>query len=199
MTDTTDEFLSRLASRDATPGGGSASALVGAIAAALCGMVGRLNDKKTGDPGPLHDTISPADDALERLKALVDEDMAAFTELMATWKLPADDPHASAKKQTATLRATEAPLRIMSAACEVMKIAAVGLEKSKQNCLSDAGAAALLAHAAVEAARLNVMINLPAITDKQKQADFLVRADQLRATAASLRETATTTLDKRYN
>lgn len=198
MTDTTDEFLSHLASRDATPGGGSASALVGAIAAGLCGMVGRLNDKKTGEPGPLHDTISPADDALERLKALVDEDMAAFTELMATWKLPADDPQASAKKQAATIRATEAPLRIMAAACEVMKLAAVGLEKSKQNCLSDAGASALLAHAALEAARLNVMINLPAITDKQKQADLLARADQLRTKAAALRETAATTLDKRY-
>ena len=198
MTDTMDDFLSHLASRDATPGGGSASALVGAIAAALCGMVGRLNDKKTGEPGPLHDTISPADDALQRLKALVDEDIAAFTELMATWKLPADDPQAAAKKQAATLRATEAPLRIMSAACDVMRLAAVGLERSKKNCLSDAGAAALLAHAAVEAARLNVMINLPAITDKQQQADLKGRAHQLRTAAASLRETATATLDRRY-
>lgn len=172
--------------------------MVGAIAAALCGMVGRLNDKKTGEPGPLHDTISPADEALGRLKVLVDEDIAAFTGLMATWKLPADDPQASAKKQAATIRATEAPLRIMSAACGVMKLAAVGLEKSKKNCLSDAGAAALLAHAAVEAARLNVMINLPAITDKQKRADLLARADQVRAEAATLRETATSTLDKRY-
>ena len=198
MAETIDKFLSHLASRDPTPGGGSASALVGAIAAALCGMVGRLNDTKTGEAGPLHATISPADEALDRLKALVDEDMAAFTELMATWKLPADDPQASAKKQAATLRATEAPLRIMSAACEVMKLAAVGLEKSKKNCLSDAGAAALLAHAAVEAARLNVMINLPAIADEQQRADLLARADQVRTTAASLREAAITTLDKRY-
>ena len=54
-------FLRDLSSRAPTPGGGSASALVGAVSAALCGMVGRLNDKKDGTPGKLHDTIETAD------------------------------------------------------------------------------------------------------------------------------------------
>jgi formiminotetrahydrofolate cyclodeaminase len=157
-------FLTDLSSRAATPGGGSASALVGAIAAALCGMVGRLNDKKDGAPGPLHETIPEADGLMERLKSLVDEDIAAFNDLAASWKLPDDAAHAS-QKQAAIIRATKIPLDIMAEAADLMHIAVEGLSKSKKNCLSDAGVAGILAHAALEAARLNVMINLPGISD----------------------------------
>ena len=181
------EFLDDLASRSATPGGGSASALVGAVAAALCAMVGRLNDKKDGTAGPLHETIAAADALRKRLESLIDEDIAAFESLAASWKLP-DDAANAAAKQAAIVRATRSPIEIMDASLEVMHLAAAGIEKSKSNCLSDAGVAGLCAHAALESARLNVMINLPGITDGAERAALRTRADALRNTAARLRE-----------
>lgn len=181
------DFLADLASRAATPGGGSASALVGAVAAALCGMVGRLNDKKDGAAGPLHDTIAPADALLARMQALMDEDIAAFNELAATWKLPDGDPAAAVRKQAAVQRATESPLQIMECAVHIMRLAAEGLALSKKNCLSDAGVAGICAHAALEGARLNVMINLPGIQDGAGRDRYAASAETLREEAMGLR------------
>jgi len=188
QTDTTlESFLAELKSRAPTPGGGAASALVGAIAAALCGMVARLNDKKDGTPGPLHGSIAAADALLEDMKRLIDQDIAAFERLAATWKLPPDDAGASAAKQQATIDATESPLEIMSKALFIMKLAAMGLEKSKKGCLSDAGVAAIFAHAALEGARLNVLINLPGIEDAARREELRTRGESLHVSAAALR------------
>lgn len=180
------EFLDHLASRSATPGGGSASALVGAAAGALCGMVARLNDKKDGTPGILHDTIAEADALRGRLLSLMDEDMAAFNALAASWKLPDDAEHA-AQRQAAVIEATRTPLSIMQASLDVMRLAARGLAQSKKNCLSDAGVAAFFAHAALEGARLNVLINLPGIRDERTRAELARRAGALRDEARGLR------------
>jgi formiminotetrahydrofolate cyclodeaminase len=197
--ETISGFLGALASRAATPGGGSASALIGAVGAALCGMVGRLNEKKRGEePGPLHDTIEPADAAMARLMTLADEDIAAFTELMRTWKLAGDEPEAERQKQTATMAATEAPLAIMTAAMAVMRLAVQGLETSKKNCVSDAGVAAFAAKAALEGARLNVMINLPGISDEKRRAALRERADALLAEAQTLSETVRRRIEALY-
>lgn len=192
-----DSFLSDLSSRAATPGGGSASALVGAVAAALVGMVGRLNDKKDGSPGPLHETIAPADALRARLQALMDEDIAAFNELAATWKLP-DEPAHRSRKEAAVVAATEKPLEIMERCVEVMRLAVAGLEKSKKNCLSDAGVAGLCAHAAMESARLNVLINLPGIRDESHRSTLCNRAENVRAQARELRGTIDRLLEANY-
>ncbi len=192
-------FLEALASRAATPGGGSASALIGAVGAALCGMVGRLNEKKRGtEPGRLHDTIEPADAAMARLTALADEDIAAFTALMRTWKLADDEPNAEGQKQAATIGATEAPLAIMTAAMAVMRLAVQGLETSKKNCVSDAGVAAFAAKAALEGARLNVMINLPGIADETRRTALREQADALLAEARTLSETVARRIEALY-
>lgn len=180
------EWLDQLASRSTTPGGGSASALVGAVAGALCGMVGRLNDKKDGAPGVLHDTIIEADALRGRLQSLMDEDIAAFNALAASWKLPDDAAHAG-QKQAAVIEATRAPLAIMQASLDVMRLAARGLSQSKKNCLSDAGVAALFAHAALEGARLNVLINLPGIRDERTREELTRNAEAVRGEAHRLR------------
>lgn len=191
------EFLDHLASRSATPGGGSASALVGAVAGALCGMVARLNDKKDGTPGVLHDTIVEADVLRGRLRSLMDEDMAAFDAMAATWKLPDDEAHA-AERQAAVIEATRTPLSIMQASLDVMRLAARGLAQSKKNCLSDAGVAALFAHAALEGARLNVMINLPGIRDERTRAELTRQAGTLRDEALRLRREIETQIERNY-
>lgn len=181
------DFLTRLASRAGTPGGGAASALVGAIAAALSGMVGRLNDKKDGTPGPLHGSITTADALRDDLARLIDEDITAFERLSETWKLPTADPAARSARQHATIEATESPLDIMSKAMFVMKMAGIALEKSKRGCVSDAGVSAILAHAAIEAARLNVLINLPGIEDTVRRGELHQRCESLHVSAAALR------------
>jgi len=185
--ETASGFLEDLASRAPTPGGGSASAYAGALGAALCGMVGRLNDKKTGEVGPLHDTIEQADALLSGLHGLVAADIDSFNDVVASWKLPEGDPTKEARRQEALTEATLVPLDTMSMALEVMHLARQGLEKSKASCRSDAGVAALLAHAALEGARLNVMINLPNLSDAAKRAEFKARAEQLRNEARALR------------
>ncbi len=181
-------FLVQLASRSPTPGGGSASALIGAVAAALCGMVARLNDKKSGEAGPLHELIDKADTLRKELEILADQDVIAFNELMVCWKLPDDAPDRDARMETATAHATEAPLAIMRTALNVMRLAVEGLEESKKNCISDAGVAGFAAHACVEGARLNVMINLPGLSNVEKAAEFRERAKLIRAEASQLAE-----------
>lgn len=191
-------FLQSLSSKAATPGGGSASAFVGAVGAALCGMVGRLNDKKDGAPGPLHDTLGEADRLLARLAELIDEDVAAFDALAASWKLPDDGPENAAAKESAAIAATQSPLEIMEQAVAVMRLAAGGLEKSKKNCLSDAGVAGLMAHAALEGARLNVAINLPGIKDAVARYSLRTRSGALRDEATALRKRIDALIDASY-
>ncbi|MBI5762998.1 MAG: glutamate formimidoyltransferase [Planctomycetes bacterium] len=191
-------FLENLASREPTPGGGSASAYAGALGAALCSMVGRLNDKKSGDHGPLHDSIAPAEALMGRLNSLVREDAESFNAVVASWKLPDTDPNKDSAKQAAQLIATLTPLETMERAVEVMKMAVVGLEKSKKSCLSDAGVAAFMAHACLEGARLNVLINLPEIKDEKKRAEIKTKADALREEAKRIRASVDKALDTSY-
>ncbi|MBE7506368.1 MAG: cyclodeaminase/cyclohydrolase family protein [Planctomycetia bacterium] len=191
-------FLQSLSSKAATPGGGSASALVGAVGAALCGMIGRLNDKKDGAPGPLHDTLGEADRLLARLGELIDEDVLAFEALAASWKLSDDSPENAAAKESAAIAATQSPLEIMEQAVAVMRLAVSGLEKSKKNCLSDAGVAGLMAHAALEGARLNVAINLPGIKDAVARYSLRTRSGALRDEAAALRKRIDALIDASY-
>lgn len=185
--ETSAGFLESCAARTPTPGGGSVSAYAGALAAAMCAMVARLNDKKA-EPGPLHDQIAPADTLLGQLAALVKEDAAAFDTVMAAMKLPDSDSAKRDRQAAAQLRATLAPLNTMRAALAVLEHARTGLQKSKANCRSDAGVAAHLAFAALEGAYLNVLINLPGFPDAAQAADLRRTAAELRARAHALRK-----------
>ncbi|MFQ5503104.1 MAG: cyclodeaminase/cyclohydrolase family protein, partial [Phycisphaerae bacterium] len=133
------------------------------------------------------------------VRRLIDADMAAFRRLMACWRLPDDDPARREKNQAATIGATRTPIEIMSAAYAVMQLASTGIDKSKKNCLSDAGVAAFLAHACLEGARMNVMINLPGIEDAREREALKTRADRLRSDAAALAEDITRRLEALYH
>jgi len=172
-------FLESCAARTPTPGGGSVSAYVGALGASMAAMTARLNDKKT-EAGPLHDLIPLADGAMGRLNALVKADAEAFNEVMAAMKLPDSDPQKAEKGQAAQVKATATPLETMREALAVMELAKTGLEKSKASCRSDAGVAGIMAHAALEGAYLNVVINLPGFTDAKKCDEFRRAANDVR-------------------
>lgn len=159
-------FANETASESPAPGGGSISAYVGALGAALSGMVGNLSANKRG----WEDRVEEFSDLGEKcqfykteLLNLVDEDTKAFTEIMNAFKLPkgTTEEKQTRKKaiQDATIYAIEIPLKVMQTAHDSMEYAKIMAEKGNPNSISDAGVGALCARAAVYGAFLNVKIN----------------------------------------
>ena len=184
MVDTT--FLDELASKAPTPGGGGASAYVGAVAAALASMVGNLTvGKKTYVA--VEPQVKEHLDQLEALRGdllgLIDADAAAFRPLAAAYGLPKDTPEQKQAKEEALQAALRdaclVPLRIMEACCIVLSEARFMAENGSKLAVSDAGASALLARAAAEAASLNVFINTGTMADRELAANFEKQADEL--------------------
>ena len=164
---TATELLDRFASPDPTPGGGSAAALAGATAAALVTMVCGMTKTRTGDPGErtrLDEALAQATEAGRRLRALVDEDAAAYDAVVAAYRLPkATDEEKAARKRevdAAVSVATEVPLRTAEECLAVLTVAQAAGEDGNPNALSDARTAAALAWAGLKGAAENVRINL---------------------------------------
>jgi len=165
-------FLEELAGSSATPGGGSASALAGAMGAGLVGMVCRLTIGKkrfTNVEDELRRVLEEAEALRQQLSDLADADIQAFDQVMAAYRLPKETQEDQAARQAAIQRALQAatrvPLETASACAGVLKLAAQVIGKINPNALSDAGAAALLADAGLKGAQLNVAINLADIHD----------------------------------
>ena len=165
-------FLEELAGSSATPGGGSAAALAGAMGAGLVGMVCRLTigKKRFADvEDELRCVLGEAEALHQQLSDLADADIHAFDQVMAAYRLPEETQEEQAARQAAIQRAlqaaTQVPLDTVSACAGVLKLAARVIGKINPNALSDAGAAALLADAGLKGAQLNVAINLADIHD----------------------------------
>ncbi len=185
-------LLEELAGPSATPGGGSAAALAGAMGAALLSMVCNLTigKRRFADvEDELRTVLEEAEALRRRLASLADADMDAFDQVMAAYRLPKETQDQQAARQLAIQAAlqgaTQVPLETARACADVLKQAARVTAKINPNALSDAGAAALLAEAGLRAAQLNVVINLAAIQDpdyaREKQQDLnrvLSGADQ---------------------
>jgi len=189
--------LEALAEATPTPGGGTASALAGATAAALVEMVCGLTigrERFAAVQEEVHRARERAMTLRARLMALAEEDAAAFSALSAAYRLPkgTDEERAARAEaiQQALRAATEVPLRTAEAAAEVARLACLLVEKGNPNAASDAGVAALLAEAATQGASLNVCTNLQGLRD----ADFARRAREhvaaLTAGASSARAAA---------
>ncbi|WP_309638583.1 methenyltetrahydrofolate cyclohydrolase [Methylibium sp.] len=170
---TTEAFLDALASGSATPGGGSAAAVMGSMGAALVSMVANLTIGKKGyeavEPG-MRQLLAESEALRTKLAAMVAEDVAAFDSLMAGYKLPkgTDDEKAarSAAIQRGLVLATEAPLACARACAEGVRLAARAVEHGNLNVISDVGVGVLASWAALRSAALNVRINAPQIKDR---------------------------------
>ena len=166
------ELCERLASADPTPGGGTASAVAGALAAALVAMVARttIGKKKFADRQAAMEAIRDEADKLRGdLLAQAEADARAFDAVLAAYRLPKASPAEEARRaaavQEATRGAIAAPLAVCRMARRVLELARrVGAE-GNPNAASDAGVAGLLAAAAARGALLNVRINLPQLAD----------------------------------
>jgi len=167
------DFLNELASRRPTPGGGSAAALAGSVGVALMTMVAKLTIGKKGYE-EFDDALSPVRDKLismrEKFIGLVDEDADSFKRVMAAFKLPkmteADRQARAEAVSEATKGAAEVPLKTMEMALEALKLARPVVEHGNKSSISDAGVGTMNLNTAFHGARLNVLINLPAIEDK---------------------------------
>lgn len=180
------QFLEDLASAAPTPGGGGASAYVGALAAALSSMVGNLTvGKKTY--ASVEGEVKKRMETLEALRLqlfdLIQADADAFEPLAASYRMPKETEEEQAAKEAALQAALRGacmvPLRIMSTCCAVLAEADYLANNGSKLAVSDAGASAVLARAAVHAASLNVYINTKCMADKEMAAQFEEQADWL--------------------
>lgn len=163
------EFVSLLASSAPAPGGGGAAALVGAIGTALGNMVGALTvgKKKYADvEEKIKCLMSRCDELQTQLLDQVSADAEGFVPLARAYGIPKDDPNRAETLERATVTACQAPMRIMELCCDSLNVIAVMAEKGSRLAVSDAGCAAALAKAALQAASLNVFINTKTLRDR---------------------------------
>ncbi len=187
-------FAHETASESPAPGGGSISAYMGALGAALGTMVANLSAHKAGWDERWKEFSDWADKGqalLSELLHLVDEDTAAFNRIMDVFAMPKSTDEEKAARsqalQAATLYATQVPLRTMKAACGVFDLVQAMAAEGNPNSVSDAGVGALAARSAVLGACLNVKINAAGLKDRAA-ADALVAEAEALAVEARRRE-----------
>jgi len=180
---TCTDFVDELASDSPAPGGGSVSALCGALSAGLSAMVAALTQGKKGYEavqGDLAEVAARAHRLKDEFLIDVDRDTDSFNELMAAMRLPKKTDEDIAARDEAIRRATQhatlVPLGVLERSLRVFELAAVVAAKGNQNSLSDAGVAALAARTCAEGAFYNVVINLQGLAPSDFTRDTRARA-----------------------
>ena len=192
---TVTQFVEETGRESAAPGGGTVSALMGSLGAALATMVANLSSHKAGwdDQWEIFSQWAERGQVCQReLLHLVDEDTEAFNKVMAAFSMPktTDEEKALRNKaiQAATLYAAEVPLRTMQATLPVLDICQEMATNGNPNSVTDAGVGALAARSAIIGAGMNVKINAASLTDKSKAAELKQTADSIIA-QATIKET----------
>jgi glutamate formiminotransferase/formiminotetrahydrofolate cyclodeaminase len=188
-------FSEELASDSPAPGGGSAAAYTGALAASLGTMVANLSANKRGweeHQEFFSEWAVKGQASRKQLLALVDEDTNAFNSLMEAFRMPketeTDKKARSAAIEKATFRAIESPLNTVREAHALFPLLHAMAEKGNPNSVSDAGVGAVCAYAAVEGGWMNVMINMSGLKDKVLGEKILAEANVLREEARVQKE-----------
>ena len=183
-------FAEETASESPAPGGGSISAYMGALAAALGTMVANLSSHKAGWDDRWEFFSDWADNGMavmNELLYLVDEDTAAFNKIMDVFGMPKGTDEEKAARaeamEVATLYATQVPLRTMKAAFKAFDVVRAMAEEGNPNSVSDAGVGALAARSAVMGACLNVKINAAGLKDRAMAEALVNEAMEIQAAA----------------
>lgn len=186
-------FARETASESAAPGGGSISANMGALGAALATMVANLSAHKRGWDDrwkEFSDVAEKGQAVMEELLALIDEDTAAFDRIMDCFSMPKGTEEEKAARaaalEEATLYAAQVPLRTMEASLKALPLALEMAQKGNPASASDAGVAALAAVAGIRGAQLNVRINAAGLKDQAAAAPLLARAEAIVKEAQAL-------------
>ncbi len=201
---TVRDFLDELASRSPAPGGGSASAVAGAMGVGLAAMVAGLTDtcKMSAEDASQVDEIRQRSKGLmEALLGCADDDTAAFNDVMKAFKLPKKtDEEKRARREAIQLAlkgAVDAPRRTLQLAEEGMQMAACMAELGNDNAASDAGVGTLLLDTAMGGAIFNMQINLASIKDQDFVADMRSEIDRFTRVRDELRQRAVSSVTRR--
>ncbi len=189
-----NDFIETVASSSPAPGGGSCSALSGALGASLAMMMCQLTFGKKNyqqyeeaDKQALNEAFEVLQGCAQELSSLVDKDTEAFNQIMAAFKLPKeteDEKKARAKEiQDATWHAIATPLSMAEQSLLALENLEPLVRLGNQNALSDLGVGTLMLQAGLHGAIMNVKINLGSVTDTE-------RAEKLREKIATIVERA---------
>ena len=166
-----NEFTEVLASKEAVPGGGGASALVGSIGMALGNMVGSLTTgkKKYADvEEDIQRLMADGESLRIELLSMMDKDAEAFAPLAKAYGIPKDDPSRDEVMEKALDVACQAPMDIMRTVCKALDVIKDFAAKGSALAISDAGVGAVCCKAALQGASLNVFINTKSMKDRTK-------------------------------
>jgi len=187
------DFADETASESPAPGGGSISAYMGVLGAALATMVANLSSHKKGWDDrwkEFSDWAEKGQQYKDELVKLVDEDTAAFNRIMEGFALPksTDEEKAARDKaiQDATRYAIEVPFKVMQTACDSLTVIKAMAETGNPNSVTDAGVAALCARSAVIGAFMNVKINASGYKDKAFVEKILTDGNEVESKAIAL-------------
>jgi len=182
---TLDGWIAELAGAAPVPGGGSAAALAGTLAAALVAMVARLTIGRKAyaavEPRA-KEILAEAETLLAELRRLVDDDAAAYARVSEAYKIPKDDPRRTAAIDQALVGAAETPLEMARRAARLVVLAGEIGSIGNKNARSDAKVAAELARAALKGAVENVRVNVASLSDVTKGEAQIEEAERLEAT-----------------
>ena len=180
------EFVTVLASNAPVPGGGGASALVGAIGTALGNMVGSLTvgKKKYADVEEEMVALKAKCDAIQAdLLALIARDAEVFAPLAKAYGLPKETEEEKAYKakvlEECTVNACSVPMEIMEKCCEAIEAIAQFAAKGSRLAVSDAGCGAACCKAALQSASLNVFINTKSMQDRARAEELNAKANAM--------------------
>jgi glutamate formiminotransferase/formiminotetrahydrofolate cyclodeaminase len=179
---TLDGWIDELAGGSPTPGGGSAAALAGALAASLVAMVARLTIGKkayAAVESRAREILAEAESLRADLRRLVDEDAAAYENVSRAYKIPKDAPDRARAIDDALIAACRTPADVARRAARTFELAKEIASIGNKNAVSDARVGQLLASAAVEGAVENVRVNAAALSDKTTGAALLAEAARL--------------------
>jgi glutamate formiminotransferase/formiminotetrahydrofolate cyclodeaminase len=186
-------FLDQLASGNSTPGGGSASAFAGAMAAGLAAMVARTTATKkkyAGVKDQMWMLIEQADALRADLSSLVDQDTKAFQDLLAARSLPKETADQQAERrlaiENASLKAAQVPLQVSQKALQVLQLAVEAASTGNQNAIADAVNAGILAQACLSGSAVNARVNLYGLDRPQEVQTIIDELDEIEKKAVEL-------------
>ena len=197
-------FMNETASDSPAPGGGSVSAYIGALGAALGTMVANLSSHKRGWDDrwkEFSDLAEKGKTIQNSLLQMVDEDTIAFNRLMEAYSLPKKSEEEKNIREIAIRDATKnaitVPLRVMEIAYPGFELIREMVEKGNPNSLSDAGVGALALRSCIKGAFLNVRINASGLSDKSFVAEAIAKGEDLESKSEAAEEAILKTINSK--